>query len=208
MSQVVLILGKSGSGKTSSIFGLDEDEVNVISATGKPMPFKSDIPVFKPKNLSHVQSVCDRTKAPIVVIDDANYFLTFYKAEHLMDSNPYLAPKQVAKWFTDLMNHLMTKEGDQIFYILAHTEIDEDNARVFKTTGKFIREDLGPEGLTNIVVESFREDGDYKFAVKPLDDVSPVKTPRGMFDTDVMPNDLKELDKTIRDFYKPIKKEK
>lgn len=216
MAHVVLILGKPGSGKTSSIYGLNKEEVNVISATGKAMPFRSDIPVYRPEGtneltggLSVLTTVLEGTKAPIVVIDDANLFLTFHKAKNLMSSNPFLPAKQVAVWFTQMMEHLLEKKTDQIFYIMAHTELEEDGSRVFKATGKFIRDDLVPESLTNIVIEAYRDEGEYRFAVKPIDNQSPVKVPRGMFEEASIPNDLRLLDKTIREYYKPVtKKEK
>lgn len=208
MSNLILILGRSGTGKTSSLRNLTSADVNVISATGKPMPFKSDIKVYKPPTIESVIPTIDKTVAPIVVIDDANYFLSFYKGKHLMDSNPYAAPKYIAHWFTSLMEHIIDRDTDQNFYILAHTEIDDSGARVFKTTGKFVRDDLVPEGLTNIIVESFIEDGEYKFATKPLDDNSPVKTPIGMIKESSMSNDLKELDASIRGLYNNTKSSK
>ena len=48
----------------------------------------------------------------------------------------------------------------------------------------------------------------YKFAVHKLEGSSPVKTPEDMFTQDLIPNNLALVDKTIRDYYKPIKQEK
>ena len=54
--------------------------------------------------------------------------------------------------------------------------------------------------MTNEVVETAVIDGEFVFKVKT--DGTGIKTPLGMFETDTIPNDLKELDKAIVNFYK------
>jgi hypothetical protein len=56
------------------------------------------------------------------------------------------------------------------------------------------------EGLTNIVIGADVEDGEFVFKVKT--DGTGIKTPIGMFETATVPNDLKEVDKVIRNYYK------
>ena len=47
MARLIVVIGDSGTGKTTSLKGLSKEEVNLISPTGKEMPFKSDIKVVK-----------------------------------------------------------------------------------------------------------------------------------------------------------------
>ena len=49
MSQIIFILGESGSGKSTSLRNLKADDVNVVSVTGKALPLKTDIKVYHPK---------------------------------------------------------------------------------------------------------------------------------------------------------------
>ena len=44
---------------------------------------------------------------------------------------------------------------------------------------------------------------DREFVFKVKTDGTGIKTPMGMFTDEVIPNDLKELDKAIVEFYKP-----
>ena len=86
---------------------------------------------------------------------------------------------------------------------MAHIDKDAEGYKTFKTTGAFIRDDLLPEGMTNIVIEAKYDDTDgYVFVVKRQDDKTPVKTPMDMFDTETVPNDLKEVHKKINAYYK------
>lgn len=201
MARLVIILGNPGSGKSTSLRNLKKTDVNVISPIGKELPFKTDIKVNKIADLDVLIQAIDKTKAPMVVIDDANYYLSIYKGKHLNDKNPYEAPKYIAHTFTKLIEKIILHPTEQNFYIFAHTEKDQDGVRQFKTTGNFIRDDLAPEGLTNILVEAFYDDG-YKFRVHKDDERSPAKTPMGMFKDDVIDNDLKLVNDTINNYYK------
>ena len=44
MGVPVLIIGKSGSGKSTSLRNFSKNEIGVINVLGKPLPFKNDIP--------------------------------------------------------------------------------------------------------------------------------------------------------------------
>ena len=203
MARLVIVLGNSGSGKSTSLRNFKKGEINIISPLGKELPFKSDLKTTLVKDIDTLKKTIPKTKAPVVVIDDANYYLTLYKAKHLMDKNPYEAPKYVAHTFTGILESIMFLETEQTFYVFAHMDKDSEGYKTFKTTGAFIKDDLLPEGMTNIVMEAkMDDDGEYVFQVKRNDDRSPVKTPMDMFDTEFVPNDLKELNTKINNYYK------
>jgi len=203
MARLVIVLGNSGSGKSTSLRSFKKADINVISPLGKELPFQTDIKTVLIKDIDQLRAAIPKTKAPVVVIDDANYYLTLYKARHLMDKNPYEAPKYVAHTFTGILEDIVFLETDQTFYIFAHMDKDAEGYKTFKTTGAFIRDDLMPEGMTNIVLESRFDDTDgYVFVVKRQDDKTPVKAPMGMFDTETVPNDLKEVNNKINAYYK------
>ncbi len=203
MARLAIVLGNSGSGKSTSLRNFTKNEINVISPLGKELPFRTDIKTVLIKDIDQLKAAIPKTKAPVVVIDDANYYLTLYKAKHLMDKNPYEAPKYVAHTFTGLLEDIMFLQSDQTFYVFAHMDKDAEGYKSFKTTGAFIKDDLLPEGMTNIVIESKYDETDgYVFVVKRQDNKTPVKTPMDMFDTDTVPNDLKMVNNKINQYYK------
>ena len=88
MANAVIILGKSGTGKSSSIRGLDSKETVILNLLGKRLPFKGSNAVYnvENKNLFQVETHADiinmlesiNTKAPYVknvIIDDAIYMM-------------------------------------------------------------------------------------------------------------------------------------
>ena len=200
MAQLTFVLGRSGTGKSSSLRNMKKaDGVGYITATGKPLPFKNDIPQFHAKNYSELAAAIKTSKAPIVVIDDFNYFMSFEEFSKA-GIKGYDKFTEMAVNVVNIIE-LITKKGiDQRFYILAHSEQNDEGLLKLKTTGKMVSDKFVPEGLTNQVVETAVIDGEFVFKVKT--DGTGIKTPLGMFETDTIPNDLKELDKAIVNFYK------
>jgi hypothetical protein len=199
MAQLTFVLGRSGTGKSSSLRNMKKaDGVGYITATGKPLPFKNDIPQFYAKNYSELVAAIKTSKAPIVVIDDFNYFMSFEEFSKA-GIKGYDKFTEMAVNVVNIIE-LITKKGtDQRFYILAHSEQNDEGLLKLKTTGKMVSDKFVPEGLTNQVVETAVIDGEFVFKVKT--DGTGIKTPLGMFETDTIPNDLKELDKAIVNFY-------
>lgn len=207
MAQLVFILGESGSGKSTSLRNLTAKDVNVVSVTGKDLPLKTDIAVYHPKGgYQDVIRAIQSAKAPIVVIDDANYLMSLFEFATINEQG-YGKFARNALGMVQVFNAIIEKESDQIFYIMAHSEQSEDGKLRFKTTGKMVSEKYNPAGVTNIVVEAAYDDEIEEFVFKTKADGRGIKTPMGMFDTDTIPNDLKLLDNAIREYRKPSNKE-
>lgn len=205
-TQLTLVLGRSGTGKSTSLRNFKKaDSIGYITATGKPLPFKNDIPQFHAKNYSDLTAAIEQSKSDIVVIDDFNFLMSF---EEFSKANVKGYDKFVdmAVNVVRIIEQITKKDTNQRFYILAHSENNETGELRLKTTGKMVSDKFVPEALTNQVVQTDVVDGEFVFRVKT--DGTGIKTPLGMFDTDTIPNDLKMLDKAIVEFYKPIEKEK
>lgn len=200
MAQLTFVLGRSGTGKSSSLRHLKKaDGVGYITATGKPLPFKNDIPQFHAKNYGELAVVIKKSTNPIIVIDDFNYFMSF---EEFSKANikGYDKFTEMAVNVVNIIELITKKDTDQRFYILAHSEQNDEGLLKLKTTGKMVSDKFVPEGLTNQVIETAVIDGEFVFKVRT--DGTGIKTPLGMFEADTIPNDLKELDKAIVNFYK------
>jgi len=210
MALPVLVIGRSGSGKTYSLKNFKSDEVGVISVEKGRLPFKSDIKVVRLKSFadedyspaqvnaarySWLESVIERSKTKSIVIDDSQYLL----ANELFDranEKGYDKFTSMAANFRNLIHFVNELEDDnKIVYFLHHSELDADGKEKVKTIGKMLDEKLSVEGCFDIVIYC----QDNKFFTQ-ANGQSVAKTPEGMFDLEI-PNDLKFVDTTIREYY-------
>lgn len=212
MAIPVLIIGKSGSGKTYSLKNFKADEVGVISVEKGRLPFKSDIKTVKvPKDPTEgeaknaaqinqakyawVTSVIRRSKAKSVVIDDSQYLLVNELFDRAYEKG-YDKFNSLAVKFRDLIHAVNEmEEEDKIVYFLHHSETDEDGRAKVKTVGKMLDSTLTVEGCFDIVIYC----QDYKFFTQS-NGISTAKSPEDMLPLE-MPNDLKAVDDAIRDYY-------
>ena len=210
MALPVLVIGRSGSGKTYSLKNFKSDEVGVISVEKGRLPFKSDIKVVRLKSFadedyspaqvnaarySWLEAVIEKSKAKSIVIDDSQYLL----ANELFDranEKGYDKFTSMAANFRNLIHFVNElKDDNKIVYFLHHSELDADGKEKVKTIGKMLDEKLSVEGCFDIVIYC----QDYKFFTQ-ANGQSVAKTPEGMFDLEI-PNDLKFVDTTIREYY-------
>lgn len=200
MGIAVQILGASGAGKSASLRSFKPDEIGVIGATKKPLPFKSDIKVFYSDDYDQIDKVLKQAKVKSIVIDDSQYLM----------ANEFMrrANEKGYQKFTDigrnfwLLHNMVTTElpDDVIVYFLHHTELDANGEEKAKTIGKMLDEKITVEGLFSIVLKAQIVDGRHIFTTVS-NGMDPVKTPMGMFDQEEIENDLKMVDDAIRDFY-------
>ena len=66
MSNLVMVLGKSGSGKSTSLRNFAPDEVGVFSVAGKRLPFKGDLPVVQHADYKRIADVMAATWQHVV----------------------------------------------------------------------------------------------------------------------------------------------
>jgi len=201
----VLIIGKSGSGKSTSLRNFSADELGVISVVKKPLPFKNSFKVLYSDDYTKIKQVLLQTKVSTIIIDDASYLLV----------NQFMrGHSNVAKGSSifDLYNSIGDKFWDLIFfisnglpdnkvvYIVMHEDKNDYGDVKPKTVGKMLDEKVCVEGLFTIVLRAMFEDKKYVFKTH-TDGFDVTKTPIDMFDTDLIENDLKMVDDVIRKFY-------
>ena len=212
MSIPVLVIGKSGSGKTYSLKNFKPDEVGVISVEKGRLPFKSDIKTIKvPKDptkgeardaaqlnaakYSWIMNAIRNAKAKSIVIDDSQYLLVNELFDRTYEKGYDKFTSMAAK-FRDLIHFVNELDDDQkIVYFLHHSETDTDGREKVKTIGRMLDEKLTVEGCFDIVLYC----SDHKFFTQS-NGQSTAKTPEDMFELEI-PNDLKAVDIAIRDYY-------
>ena len=212
MAIPVLVIGRSGSGKTYSLKNFKADEVGVISVEKGRLPFRTDIKVLKvPKDPTEGQAkdaatlnaakykwimqVVRKAKAKAIVIDDSQYLLVNELFDRTYEKG-YDKFTSMAQKFRDLIHFINELEDeDKIVYFLHHSELDTDGREKVKTIGKMLDEKLTVEGCFDIVLYC----QDHKFFTQ-ANGQSTAKTPEDMFELEI-PNDLKAVDTAIREYY-------
>lgn len=209
MSKIVFIVANSGTGKSSSLREFKRDEASVISCSGKELPFKNDLKFVIPKSYPEVLSYIEMASSPVVVIDDANYMMSFEEMNRATEIGFTKFTQMAVNFYTVIKTIIDKRSPNQIFYVLSHSEDRDDGKMKIKTTGKMLSEKIVLEGLSNVLLTTeVTPNGEFVFKVRT--DGTGVKSPMGMFEESFIPNDLKLVDKTIRAYYgmtdEPIKK--
>lgn len=195
----VLLIGASGTGKSTSLRNFTKDEVAVINVLGKPLPFKSDIKAPKIDDYANILSQIKMTKKKTIVIDDANYLITneFMSKSSVKGFDKY---NEMGNNFFNLINGIKNIEGGKTVYLIMHEDTDENGNVKPKTIGKLLDDKVNIQGMFTVCIRSMFDNGNYIFRLK-TNGQDCVKTPFGMFENDTMENDLKEFDKVVRDYY-------
>lgn len=200
MARLIFVLGHPGTGKSSSLRNFKKDEIGYISVTGKELPFKTDIKPVIAKTSNEVTALVQKSKKSIVVVDDVNYIFTRQVFGRSQEKDQFQVFRDIGNDFYKLMETIINKPTEQNIYLFGHIELNDHNLVQLKTAGNTIRNNIAPEGLTNIVLEAVNDLGEFVFKVRS--DGSGVKSPIDMFDDKTIPNDLKLVNDKINKYYR------
>lgn len=195
----VLLIGQSGSGKSTSLRNFKGDEVAVVNVLGKPLPFKSDIKAGKCDDYATILKAIANTPKKTIVIDDANYLITneFMNKSSVKGFDKY---NEMGNNFFNLINGIKNIQGGKTVYLIMHEDTDENGYVKPKTIGKLLDDKVNIQGMFTICIRSMFDNGNYIFRLK-TNGQDCVKTPFGMFENETMENDLKAFDEVVREYY-------
>lgn len=195
----VLVLGASGSGKSTSLRNFNEDEIGIFNVAGKPLPFKKKIPKVDNATYEKIYKVLKKPERKKYVIDDSQYLMAFESFDHAKETG-YGKFTNMALNFRNLIDFIIrSTPSDCIVYMLHHTELSDDGKLKAKTLGKMLDNQLTVEGLFSIVLLC-QVEGSEHFFITNSDGTNPAKSPMDMFEIKI-DNDLKFVDQTIREYY-------
>lgn len=199
MSILTMIYGESGTGKSTSLRNFTNDEVAVINVSGKPMPFRSELKTLSSNNYLTIADWLPKIKQPSIVIDDATYLMVdqFMANVQLKGYEKY---NIMAQNFTNLIEQARQLPEDKIVYFMGHSDQTDNGREHFKTIGRMIDNYVTLEGKFTTVLKSVVKDGKYYFQTHNSGSDT-VKSPLGMFETDLIDNDLKMVDDVMRDYW-------
>ncbi|MHA3576892.1 ATP-binding protein [Yersinia enterocolitica] len=213
MGTPVLILGESGTGKSTSMRNLNAADCFLVNPENKRLPFKSkdwkprdfeaktgnvfftDIPT----DIITVINFARRAKKKIVIVDDFQYVMgNQFMRRHSEKSYEKFTEIGGGAW--DVIRAAQAAEDDLIVYFMAHTEETQSGRVKMKTIGKMLDEKITVEGMFGIALRTGVMDGRYYFSTQ-TDGTDPVKSPIGLFNSQQIDNDLNAVDIAIRDYY-------
>jgi hypothetical protein len=207
MAEAVLVYGKSGTGKSTSLENFAEDEIFLINVIGKRLPFRKNFKYVKVTDdadkIKNAMAKCpDYIK--VIVIDDAGYLMTNqFMRGHSGDKsggNTFDLFNSIADAFWSLLNFIKTLPEDKVVYLTMHEDTNDYGERRLRTIGKLLNEKVCIEGMCSVVLRSEVMGGKYTFVTQNEGaDIS--KSPKGMFEDIRIPNDLKAVDTAIREYW-------
>jgi len=216
MAQVVMLIGKSGSGKSTSMRNFAKEELALINVNRKPLPFKGKFDsTLETTDYDKIEKAIMSTQKKAIVIDDAGYLITnqFMNGHGENKGNAvFELYNSLADNFYKLIKFCQERvNSEKIVYFVMHEDKNEFGDVKPKTIGKLLDEKVCVEGLFTIVLRAECKEGKYIFHTK-TDGLDVTKAPLGMFEDEEIENDLKAVDKVIREYYemepleKPLKK--
>ena len=204
----VMILGESGSGKSTSLRKFTSEEVGIIGVVGKPLPFKGSLKAYnlnkaaknsKNNRYALLKALLHNSKPKSMVIDDSQYLMSFdsFDQAHIKGYDKFT---NMAVNFKELIDFIIDDlPEDKIVYFLHHIEVTDTGKTKVKTIGKMLDSQLTVEGMFSIVILCVTNKGEHKF-ITQNDGTTTAKSPIEMFPFE-MDNDLKAVDKAIREYY-------
>jgi len=208
VSTSTLIIGESGSGKSTSLRNLKADECLLIQTIKKQLPFKNDWKpvgtdggnIYVNDDYEKIKSAMEKTQKKIIIVDDFQYMVV----------NEYMRRAQERGYdkFTEMCQHVHSliihstqlADDDKRVYFLSHSERTEDGRTKCKTIGRMLDSMVTLEGLFTIVLKASKED-DKHFFTTENSGFDTIKSPMGMFESNRIDNDLKVVDDAIKSYW-------
>ena len=195
----VLILGESGSGKSTALRNFDPAEIGIFNVASKPLPFRKKMMVVNGAGYGTILKSLSNPKLKAYAIDDSQYLLAFEFFDRAQETG-YGKFTELALNFRNLIQFvIMNTPPDVIVYFLHHTERRDDGVLKAKTIGKMLDEKLTVEGLFSIVLLCQARQDKHVF-VTQSSGISTAKSPMDMFPGEI-DNDLKAVDTAIREYW-------
>lgn len=217
MSNTSLIIGESGTGKSTSLASLNPAETFIINVLDKPLPFKG----YK-KN--YIQLTPDGKIGNYYASDD--YFKLIKVIKHINENRPEIKNLIIDDWqytmcnefmrratetgftkFTEIGQHawsiireLTSCRADLYCFVLSHSDSDANGRMKCKSIGKMLDEKITIEGMFTVVLHTQIMDGAYRFLTQN-DGSYVAKSPAGMFEDKYIPNDLKYVKEKMHLYY-------
>jgi hypothetical protein len=222
MSTPILVLGKSGSGKSTSMRNLVPEETFLINVIGKQLPFKggerkyqelkgttgnrftNDAYVAINKCIDYIDK--DRPDIKNIVIDDSQYLIVNeFMRRHSLEgkgNDVFKLYNEIGDHFWNLVWKSRLLREDVTVFFLHHSERSDSGEAKAKTIGKILDEKVDICGMFTTVLFAHTDSEGHWFETNN-NGLTPSKSPMGMF-AGKIENDLQIVLNSIKKFNEEI----
>lgn len=221
MSEIIAVVGQTGTGKSTSVEKLNPKETAVINIVGKPLPFRGWKAKYNSEHKNYLVSASakeivsalkkindTRPDIKAIIIDDFQYLMST-EFMNRSDEKGWDKFTDIARHAWDVINTGKSLREDLKVFVLSHDEIITENftpKRKIKTIGKMLDDKVTLEGLFTVVlftdVSKDQATNELKYSfITQNDGTTTAKSPKGMFKDFLIPNDLSYVIKCIDEYY-------
>ena len=217
MNNSILIIGDSGTGKSSSIRNLPPEETFLINVVSKPLPFRGYAKKYtklSPDGLSGNYYCTDqgeltikrvintintkRSEIKYLIIDDLGYVAMNGFMRRALQKG-YERFSEIGYEFNQAVEDINNLRDDLFCIATMHVETDKQGKTKPKTVGNMVDQYINIEGKFSCVFHSIIIDDEYKFMTNG-DSSHTAKTSFDMFKEKYIDNDLLEITRVIKEF--------
>lgn len=216
MNNSILILGDSGTGKSTSIRTLPPEETFIINVVNKPLPFRGFQKKFTKlsadgltgnyyctddSNMIRKAINTVNNKRPDIkylVIDDLGYVLMNGFMRRALNKG-YDRFSEIGHEFNVATESLKDLREDLFCFVTMHIETDKQGKTKPKTVGNMVDQYVCIEGKFTYIFHTSVIESKYKFITKN-DGIHMAKTPLGLFEERLIDNDLMMIVNKINEY--------
>ena len=205
-----MIIGTSGSGKTTSLEKLDPKQTFYIDADGKGLSWKGWRKQYNKENKNYFQ--CDAPEqifSLMQTIDEKQKQIKFLVIDTLngcmvADEMRRAKEKAYDKWMDlaqsvyNIVDYSNKMRDDLTVILIGHTQTSDDGFTCMLTNGRNLDKICLESKMTTVLLSRINDNGEYVFETRAKN--STAKTPRGAFDADEIPNDITLVIEALKDF--------
>ena len=205
-----MIIGTSGSGKTTSLEKLDPKQTFYIDADGKGLSWKGWRKQYNKENKNYFQ--CDAPEqifSLMQTIDEKQKQIKFLVIDTLngcmvADEMRRAKEKAYDKWMDlaqsvyNIVDYSNKMRDDLTVILIGHTQTSDDGFTCMLTNGRKLNKICLESKMTTVLLSRINDNGEYVFETRAKN--STAKTPRGAFDVDEIPNDITLVIDALKDY--------
>jgi len=205
MSSSVLVLGNSGTGKSTSIRNLPPEQTFIVNVEGKPLPFRGSAKMYTKLSSNGLTGnyYCSDDSAAIkrvinlvsskrpeikyLVLDDIGFTVMNSYMRSCMQKG-FDKFVTLSADFASIIEAALSVRDDLFCFLMMHVDVDENGMTKPATVGNAVDKYVKPHAKFTYVLHTTVHDGNYQF-VTNNDNLHMCKSPIGCFDQ-FIDNDL------------------
>lgn len=203
MAQKILIMGESGTGKSTSMRNCDPATTAVVNPVGKSLPFKAKFDMLNnetdARKITRYMKEQAAAGKKLIVVDDFQYILAVPYMNRIKETGWDKYNDFGANYF-EIIDVCKDLPDDVVVVYMTHLETLDNGLTTVKLIGKLLREKITIEGLFTVVLRTGVNEGKYYFYTQNSGKDT-VKSPLGMFPVYAIENDLAYVVDKVRNYY-------